>query len=116
MLYDGGAFPQYGGVTFTYDYKVGKITDVKVGGKALDMNKKYKLAVLSFQAAGGDRYPKITDKKSYVDLGYTDAKSLFEFMKKLNVIDVSKLKIEGPTFLNKPAEKPNENGQPKQYN
>lgn len=116
VLYDGGAFPQYGGVTFTYDYKVGKITDVKVGGKALDMNKKYKLAVLSFQAAGGDRYPKITDKKSYVDLGYTDAKSLFEFMKKLNVIDVSKLKIEGPTFLNKPAEKPNENGQPKQYN
>lgn len=103
VLYDGGAYPQYGGVTFDYDFADNKVKNVKVQGQDLDLNKTYKLAVLSFQANGGDRYPNITKHKSYVDTGFTDAKSMFDWIKANPVIDVSTLPIEGPTWLNKPA-------------
>lgn len=54
-----GAFPHVGGVTFTLrvNAPVGKrVTDVKIGGQAIDMEKTYKVATNDFMAAGGDGY------------------------------------------------------------
>ncbi|MDO4711836.1 MAG: 5'-nucleotidase C-terminal domain-containing protein [Peptostreptococcaceae bacterium] len=54
-----GAFPHVGGITFTLrvNASVGKrVTDVKIGGQAIDMEKTYKVATNDFMAAGGDGY------------------------------------------------------------
>ncbi|MCR8643207.1 5'-nucleotidase C-terminal domain-containing protein [Paenibacillus sp. N1-5-1-14] len=55
----GGRFPQISGMSFSYNptKAVGsRVIDVKVGGKDLDLSKKYKVATNDFMIAGGDGY------------------------------------------------------------
>lgn len=106
---EGGGFPQYAGITFDAKKVEGKFDDmkrqvmevsnVKVNGQPLDLNKTYKLSVLTFLAEGGDRYPKISNKPSYVDTGYIDARAFADYITKLGEIDVSKITIEGANFI-----------------
>lgn len=59
-----GAFPQVGGMKFTFDpsQEVGKkVIDITVVGKELDLNKTYKLATNDFMAVGGDNYTMFKD-------------------------------------------------------
>ncbi|MCY6356113.1 5'-nucleotidase C-terminal domain-containing protein [Clostridium sp. ZS2-4] len=66
-----GAFPQVAGITFKFDPKkeVGKkVFDVKINGKALDLNKTYKLATNDFLSAGGDGYTMLKDGKVLVEM------------------------------------------------
>lgn len=54
-----GAFPHVAGVTFTLNAgaePANRITDVKVNGQLLDMNKTYSVVTNDFMAAGGDGY------------------------------------------------------------
>lgn len=60
-----GSFPQISGMSLVFDAKkpVGeRITELKIGGKALDPEKTYRVATNDFLAAGGDGYA--TFKKS----------------------------------------------------
>jgi 5'-nucleotidase/UDP-sugar diphosphatase len=62
-----GRFPQISGISFSYN--PGKpagqrVVEVKVGGKAIDESKVYKLATNDFIAAGGDGYSMFLNKKS----------------------------------------------------
>ncbi|MCU6793282.1 5'-nucleotidase C-terminal domain-containing protein [Paenibacillus sp. WQ 127069] len=55
----GGRFPQISGMSFTYDPSLpagSRVLKVKVGGKELDSNKKYKVAANDYLIAGGDGY------------------------------------------------------------
>lgn len=54
-----GAFPHTAGITFTlnaYKEAGSRVSDVKVSGEALDLNKMYLVATNDFMAAGGDGY------------------------------------------------------------
>ena len=54
-----GAFPHTAGITFTlnaYKEAGSRVSDVKVSGEALDLNKMYSVATNDFMAAGGDGY------------------------------------------------------------
>ncbi|WP_428241249.1 bifunctional UDP-sugar hydrolase/5'-nucleotidase UshA [Gynuella sp.] len=82
-----GAFAQFDGVSM--DVKNGKIMNVKIAGKPLDMNATYRLAVNAYVASGGDGYPKITDHPNYVNTGFVDADMLVEYIK-----NHSPLKVE----------------------
>lgn len=64
-----GAFPHTNGVTFTLNaYKTSdRISDVKVNGEALDLNKAYKVATLDFISAGGDGYYMFKDAKTVAE-------------------------------------------------
>ena len=90
---DSGAYPQFAGISMT----VGKtsVSNVKVGGKALDMNKTYRFTVPSFNAAGGDGYPKITDRAGFVTTGFVDAEVLKQFLEENSPLDVNQFAPKG---------------------
>lgn len=85
---DSGAYVQFAGISMT----VGKnsVSNVKIGDKPLDPNKVYRFSIPSFNAAGGDGYPKISDKPGFVNSGFVDAEVLKDYIEKhapLNVAD-----------------------------
>jgi len=57
---EDGGFLDVSGVRFKIDGK--KVKDVMVGGKPLEMNKTYKVAVTDYMAAGGDGYNMLKGK------------------------------------------------------
>lgn len=68
-----GRFPQVAGMSFTLDAKApqGKrVSDVKVGGKALDLNKTYSMVTNDFMAVGGDGYEMFKGKEVF-NTGFT---------------------------------------------
>jgi 2',3'-cyclic-nucleotide 2'-phosphodiesterase (5'-nucleotidase family) len=65
-----GRFPQVSGVTFTFDrnQKAGsRVSNVMVGGSALDMGKVYKVATNDYIAGGGDGYAALKKGKMLID-------------------------------------------------
>lgn len=72
-----GAFPQFTGVEIVYHQKSQRFEKLLIGGKKLDLKKTYRLALPSFIAGGGDRYPKLTNVKTY---GFIDAAILREYI------------------------------------
>ena len=90
---DSGAYAQFYGITMTVAN--GQVSNVKIGGKPLLMNKTYRFTVLSFNAAGGDGYPKINKHPGYVNTGFVDAEVLQEFLQNNSPIDVNKYAPKG---------------------
>ncbi|WP_392562039.1 bifunctional UDP-sugar hydrolase/5'-nucleotidase UshA [Orbus sturtevantii] len=66
-----GAYAHFRNLTLTLHDD--KIVAVKVKGKPLELDKKYRIATLDFLAAGGDGYPIVNKLSSFVDTGYRDA-------------------------------------------
>ncbi len=90
---DSGAYAQFAGISMTVAN--GKVSDVVIGGKPLDMNKTYRFTVPSFNAAGGDGYPKLTANAGHVNTGFVDAEVLKDYLEKNSPIDVSKFEPKG---------------------
>ncbi len=82
-----GAFAQFDNVKVVI--KGNSLVKTEVAGKRIDDNKKYKLAINSFIAAGGDGYPKLTNHPSFVDSGYVDADVLREFIQQNSPLKVA---------------------------
>lgn len=87
---DSGAYAQYSGISMVVDRKAGKVEDVKIQGKPLDLKKIYRVSLPSYNAAGGDGYPKLTKNPTYVNSGFIDADVLKEFLQKNSPIDAAK--------------------------
>ncbi len=65
-----GRFPQISGMTLIYDpaaAKGSRITELKIGGKALDKAQTYRLATNDYMASGGDGYAALKSGKVLVD-------------------------------------------------
>ena len=84
---DSGAYAQFAGISMTVSAK--QVSDVVIGGKALDLKSTYRFTIPSFNAAGGDGYPKINTHASFVDTGYVDAEVLKDYIQSNSPIDVS---------------------------
>lgn len=95
---DSGAYAQYSGVSMVVDRKAGKVEDVKIQGKPLDLQKVYKISMPSYNAAGGDGYPKLIKNPTYVNSGFIDADVLKEFLQKNSPIDAKKYTADAVTF------------------
>ena len=87
MKPDSGAYPQFANVSFVA--KDGKLNDLKIKGEPVDPAKTYRMATLSFNATGGDGYPRIDNKPGYVNTGFIDAEVLKEFVQKNSPLDAS---------------------------
>jgi 5'-nucleotidase/UDP-sugar diphosphatase len=74
-----GSFPQMSGVEVILDRTKGKAKLIKIGGKELDLNKKYLIALPEFIAAGGDKYPALNLRK----YGYVDADILKDYIQRI---------------------------------
>jgi len=93
MKPDSGAYPQFANVSFVA--KGGQLSDVKIKGEPLDEAKSYRLATLSFNATGGDGYPRLDDKAGYVNTGFIDAEVLKEFIQNNSPLDVNAYEPKG---------------------
>ncbi|MGF1908062.1 bifunctional UDP-sugar hydrolase/5'-nucleotidase UshA [Vibrio kasasachensis] len=90
---DSGAYVQFYGVSMTV--ADGKVSDVKFGGKSLDLEETYRFTVPSYNAAGGDGYPKVSAHPGYVNTGFVDAEVLKEFLEANSPVDVNKFAPKG---------------------
>lgn len=87
----GGAFPQLSGIEMTANRELKTITDVKIAGVAIDMNKTYKLAIPKFMGAdGGDGFPKLATFKAF---GFIDSNIVTEFIQARKVIKASEFAV-----------------------
>ncbi|EBY6259323.1 bifunctional UDP-sugar hydrolase/5'-nucleotidase [Salmonella enterica subsp. enterica serovar Warnow] len=93
MKPDSGAYPQFANVSFVA--KEGKLTDLKIKGEPVDPAKIYRMATLSFNATGGDGYPRIDNKPGYVNTGFIDAEVLKEFIQQNSPLDAAAFTPKG---------------------
>ncbi|MCW8332133.1 bifunctional UDP-sugar hydrolase/5'-nucleotidase UshA [Photobacterium sp. SDRW27] len=90
---DSGAYAQFYGISMTVQN--GKVSNVKVGGKPLSLTDTYRFTVPSFNAAGGDGYPKVAEHPGHVNTGFVDAEVLKEYLQTNSPIDVNKFAPKG---------------------
>lgn len=93
MKPDSGAYSQFARVSFVA--KEGKLNDLKINGEPVDPAKTYRMATLSFNATGGDGYPRIDNKPGYVNTGFIDAEVLKEYIQKNSPLDASAYEPKG---------------------
>ncbi|EAT2700155.1 bifunctional UDP-sugar hydrolase/5'-nucleotidase [Salmonella enterica] len=93
MKPDSGAYPQFANVSFVA--KEGKLTELKIKGEPVDPAKTYRMATLSFNATGGDGYPRIDNKPGYVNIGFIDAEVLKEFIQQNSPLDAAAFTPKG---------------------
>ncbi|ECK9470526.1 bifunctional UDP-sugar hydrolase/5'-nucleotidase [Salmonella enterica subsp. enterica] len=93
MKPDSGAYPQFANVSFVA--KEGKLADLKIKGEPVDPAKTYRMATLSFNATGGDGYPRIDNKPGYVNTGFIDAEVLKEFIQQNSPLDAAAFTPKG---------------------
>ncbi len=65
-----GRFPQVSGLSFVYDPAAApgsRVVEVKIGGKALDPAKIYRVATNDYMAGGGDGYAVLKKGKALID-------------------------------------------------
>jgi 5'-nucleotidase/UDP-sugar diphosphatase len=84
---DSGAYAQFAGISMTV--ADGQVSNVMIGGKPLDSEKMYRFTVPSFNASGGDGYPKLTSHPGYVNTGFVDAEVLKAYLQDHSPLDVS---------------------------
>jgi len=75
-----GGYPQISGVKVVFSGE--NLQEVWVQGKKISAIEKYKLAIPSFLAAGGDGYPILKGHTLLVDSGFIDADALLEYIVK----------------------------------
>lgn len=85
---DSGAYAQFAGISMTV--ADGKVSNVFIGGKQLRLDETYRFTIPSFNAAGGDGYPKLTGHPGYVNTGFVDAEVLKEYLEANSPVDVNK--------------------------
>ncbi|MBS9778026.1 MAG: bifunctional UDP-sugar hydrolase/5'-nucleotidase [Gammaproteobacteria bacterium] len=83
---DTGAYPQFAGIAMKVDNN--GVYDIKIRGKAFDENKMYSFSIPSYNAAGGDGYPKVDKLPTYINTGFVDAQVLKDYIQKKSPIKV----------------------------
>ncbi|WP_199483237.1 bifunctional UDP-sugar hydrolase/5'-nucleotidase UshA [Vibrio owensii] len=90
---DSGAYAQFAGITMTVEN--GKVSNVFIGERQLRLDGQYRFTVPSYNASGGDGYPKVNTHPGYVNTGFTDAEVLKEFLESHSPIDVNEYAPSG---------------------
>ncbi|MGY5449974.1 bifunctional UDP-sugar hydrolase/5'-nucleotidase UshA [Agarivorans sp. MS3-6] len=93
MPVDTGAYAQFAGISMRVIN--GKVSDVVIGGKALQESESYRFTIPNFNASGGDGYPKITEHSGFVDTGFVDAEVLKAFMQQHSPINAADFDDQG---------------------
>ncbi|EGQ8005829.1 bifunctional UDP-sugar hydrolase/5'-nucleotidase [Vibrio parahaemolyticus] len=90
---DSGAYAQFAGISM----RIGndKVTNVFIGNKQLRLDGRYRFTVPSYNASGGDGYPKIDTHPGYVNTGFTDAEVLKDYLESHSPIDVNEYAPSG---------------------
>ena len=124
---DYGGFLQVSGISFVFDPAAspgGRIKDIQVGGKPLDITAEYLVAVNDFIATGGDNYAMFAKAKAISEFSTLD-QTLIAYINKLTAMgeklpeagerirQYRPMLSESPSeqTVNQPVEKPDDSGQ-----
>lgn len=89
-----GGFPQVSGITFTLDPSKeagNRVSNVKIGGKAIDLKSEYLLATNDFLIAGGDGYTMLADFPVANEFGSME-EIIIEYLQEIGEVDIQ---VEG---------------------
>ena len=75
---DSGAFAQFAGVDLTITN--GELKTATINGQKIDVSKTYRMAINSYIASGGDKYPALNTHAGYVNSGFVDAEVLKDYI------------------------------------
>lgn len=90
MPVDSGAFAQFGGARFSLkDGQIDNLVVTGLGEKTVEDNGTYRLALNSFIASGGDKYPQLDNHPNYVNTGLVDAAVFKSYLEKLGSLKVA---------------------------
>lgn len=84
---DSGAYAQFANISLNADGE--GVSQIKIKGEALDAEKTYRMALLSFNATGGDGYPDLSKHPAYVNTGFVDAEVLKQYIQAHSPLKVS---------------------------
>ncbi|MFC3394828.1 bifunctional UDP-sugar hydrolase/5'-nucleotidase UshA [Brenneria rubrifaciens] len=90
---DSGAYAQFLNVSLIADGE--GVQDIKIKGEPLDADKVYRMSTLSFNATGGDDYPRIDNLPGYVNTGFIDAEVLKQYIGKHSPLDAAAYEPKG---------------------
>jgi len=90
---DSGAFAQFSGVSLQVKNK--QVSHILIQGQPLDLKRSYRFSLNSYNAAGGDGYPKLLEHKGYVATPYIDAEVLKEFLQSNSPINANNYQPNG---------------------
>ncbi|MGL1261296.1 bifunctional UDP-sugar hydrolase/5'-nucleotidase UshA [Vibrio parahaemolyticus] len=90
---DSGAYAQFAGISMRIEND--KVTNVFIGNKQLRLDGRYRFTVPSYNASGGDGYPKIDTHPGYINTGFTDAEVLKDYLESHSPIDVNEYAPSG---------------------
>ncbi|MBL8335105.1 MAG: bifunctional UDP-sugar hydrolase/5'-nucleotidase [Rubrivivax sp.] len=78
MTPGSGAFPQTAGVQL--EIEGGQLKSARIGGRPIEPQREYRLALNHFTASGGDGYPPLDKHPGYVNTGFVDAEVTRSFI------------------------------------
>ncbi|USD39064.1 MULTISPECIES: bifunctional UDP-sugar hydrolase/5'-nucleotidase UshA [Ferrimonas] len=87
-----GGFAHFSGIKMTVDCVARDVDITSVGGKPFSLSDTYRFTLPSYNAAGGNKYPKLEQARN---TGFVDADMLYQFIKEhksLNPMDYDKAK------------------------
>ncbi|MCJ8299996.1 MAG: bifunctional UDP-sugar hydrolase/5'-nucleotidase UshA [Pseudomonadales bacterium] len=84
---DSGAFAQFAGVDLTITN--GELKTASVNGQPIDAGKTYRMAINSYIASGGDKYPALNTHSGYVNSGFVDAEVLKDYIQNNSPLSAS---------------------------
>ncbi|MBX9444609.1 bifunctional UDP-sugar hydrolase/5'-nucleotidase UshA [Dickeya chrysanthemi] len=90
---DSGGYAQFLNVSLEADGT--GVKNVKINGEPLQADKVYRMSTLSFNATGGDGYPKLSDLPSYVNTGFVDAEVLRQYVEKHSPLQAADYEPKG---------------------
>jgi len=90
---DAGAYTQFYGVSLTVNNGIAE--NIKIQNKPLDLNRTYRFSLNSYNAAGGDGYPKLNKHPGYVPTNFIDAEVLKEFLIENSPINANEYSPKG---------------------
>lgn len=90
-----GRFPHWANLTYALDAAKAagdRVSDIKIGGVAVDPNKSYTLALLNFEFNGGDEY-KMFAGKTYKEFP-SDAEITMAYIQKLGTVTADNIEMK----------------------
>lgn len=100
---DSGAYAQFANVSLVADGE--GVSEIKINGEPLQAEKTYRMAVLSFNANGGDGYPVVNTLPGFVNTGFVDAEVLKQYIEKHSPLKAEEYAPHGEVVHLSAAEK-----------
>ncbi len=87
MTPGSGAFAQTAGVRLLINGN--QLQSAEIGGRPIDAQAEYRLAINNFTASGGDGYPKLIDHPGFINSGFVDADVLRDYIQRMSPLKIA---------------------------